>query len=225
MDVMPTRMSPTTSVAGFIPYAVVSGIHVVALLTGSDAVAGPTKLMLMPLLAVGVLWGARGRGARLVLLLAAIGLSWLGDGAADFFPGAPTLPMMLLCFGLAHLAYIWLFQRHVAVRRRVPVWALVYAVWWIAMLVVLWPHLGSLTWAVAVYGLVLGGTAASAARCRPVIAIGGAFFLASDTILALRLFLPDGTMPGWTSPLVMLAYCLGQGLIAAGVVTSRGHRG
>jgi uncharacterized membrane protein YhhN len=222
MDLMPTRTS-TPSVAGFAPFAVISGIHVIALWVGAGEIASPTKLLLMPLLAVGALWCARRRDARLVLLLIAIGLSWLGDGAADFFPGLPLLPMMLLCFGLAHIAYIWLFQRHLAIRR-MPPWSLVYGVWWIAMLVVLWPHLGALTWAVAAYGLVLGGTAASAARCRPMIAIGGAFFLASDTILALRLFLPD-TMPGWTSPLVMLTYCLGQGLIAVGVVTSRRRRG
>ena len=62
-----------------------------------------------------------------------------------------------------------------------------------------------------------GRTAAGAARCHPVIAWGGVFFLASDTILAFRLFVPDA-MPDWTSPLVMLTYCLGQGLIAAGVL-------
>ncbi|WP_417562913.1 lysoplasmalogenase family protein [Microbacterium sp.] len=208
--------------AGFIPYVVVSVVHVTALAASADALAAPTKLLLMPLLALGVVWATRTWNVRLALLIAAITLSWLGDGAATFFPFAPTLPMMLLFFGLAHLAYIWLFQRHVAARRA-PAWALVFVVWWVGILVVLWPHLGALAIAVAVYGLVLGGTAASAARCSPVIAIGGVFFLASDTLLAFRLFLPD-TMPDWTSPLVMLTYCLGQGLIAAGVAqAARSH--
>ncbi|MGB4135732.1 MAG: lysoplasmalogenase family protein [Microbacterium sp.] len=45
--------------------------------------------------------------------------------------------------------------------------------------------------------------------------MGGAFFLASDSVLAFRLFLPDA-MPAWTSPAVMLTYTLGQGLIIAG---------
>jgi len=219
---MPTQTSTTPRVAGFLPYAVVSSLQVVALWIGDESVALLTKLLLMPLLAVGVLWVRRGRSATLVLLLAAITLSWLGDSAAQFFPFVPSLPMMLLFFGLAHLAYIWLFQRHTAVQR-MPLWALVYAAWWVAMLAVLWPHLGDLRWAVAVYGLVLGGTAASSARCRPMIAGGGALFLASDTLLAFRLFVPDA-MPWWTSPLVMLTYCLGQGLIAAGVVTSRKRR-
>jgi uncharacterized membrane protein YhhN len=101
----------------------------------------------------------------------------------------------------------------------VPAWALVYALWWVALLAILWPTLGALLIPVAVYGLVLGGTAVAASRCHPLVATGGAFFLASDTILAFRLFMPDA-MPGWTSPLVMLTYCLGQGLIAAGVIVA-----
>ncbi|HET6303078.1 lysoplasmalogenase [Microbacterium sp.] len=205
---------------GFVPYAIVSIVHVVALAFDADAIAAPTKLALMPLLALAVLLGGRGSrwGATYALLLAAIALSWLGDGAGTFFPFAPTLPMMLLFFGLAHLCYIWLFWRKLAVRR-VPPWALVYAVWWGVLIAVLWPHLGGLAIAVAVYGLVLGGTAVAASRCHPLIAWGGAFFLTSDSILAFRLFLPDA-MPDWTSPMVMLTYTLGQGLIAAGVIVA-----
>ena len=205
---------------GFVPYAIVSIVHVVALAVDADAVAAPTKLALMPLLALAVLLGGRGSrwGAPYSLLLTAIALSWLGDGAGTFFPFAPTLPMMLLFFGLAHLFYIWLFWRKLAVRR-VPPWALVYAVWWGVLIAVLWPYLGGLAIAVAVYGLVLGGTAVAASRCHPLIAWGGAFFLTSDSILAFRLFLSDA-MPGWTSPMVMLTYTLGQGLIAVGVIVA-----
>ncbi len=202
----------------FAPYIAVSLLHVVALAGHAETIAGPTKLLLMPLLAVAVVWGARGApwSRTHTLLVAAIALSWLGDAAGVFFPWAPTVPMMLLWFGLAHLCYIWLFWRVLAVRR-LPAWAAVYAVWWMALLAVLWSDLGSLLIPVALYGLVLGATAAGAARCHPVIAWGGVFFLASDTILAFRLFVPDA-MPDWTSPLVMLTYCLGQGLIAAGVL-------
>ena len=205
---------------GFVPYIAVSIVHVLALAVGSDAVAAPTKLALMPLLALAVVWGAWGSRWTPVhtLLVVAIGLSWLGDGAGTFVPWLPTVPMMLLFFGLAHLCYIWLFWRLLAVRR-VPLWAAVYAVWWIVLLAVLWPHLGSLAVAVALYGLVLGGTAVAASRCHPLIVWGGVFFLTSDSVLAFRLFLPDA-MPDWTSPLVMLTYCLGQGLIAAGVLAS-----
>lgn len=210
---------------GFALYGAVSVIHIVALALDAETVAGPTKLLLMPLLAVAVLWSMRGnvRGLAPILLLAAIALSWIGDGAGAFFPGGPTVPLMLLFFGLAHVAYIWLFWR-VIPQRRVPVWTLVYALWWGALLAVLWLHLGALLIPVALYGLVLAGTAIGAARCHPLVLWGGVFFLASDSILAFRLFMPDA-MPDFTSPLVMLTYCLGQGLIAAGVVASLPRRG
>lgn len=209
---------------GFVPYVAVSLVHVAALALGADALASPTKLALMPLLALAVVWGARGAAwsRALALLIVAIGLSWLGDGAGTFFPFADTVPMMLLWFGLAHLCYIWLFWRMLAVRP-LPVWAVVYAAWWGVLIAVLWPHLGGLLVPVALYGLVLGATAAGAARCHPVIAWGGALFLVSDSILAFRLFMPDA-MPDWTSPLVMLTYCLGQGLIAAGVLVAERTR-
>lgn len=209
---------------GFVPYAVVSIVHVVAQFALNDAVGSPTKLMLMPLLAIGVLWAGHGSrwGTTYTLLFLAIAFSWLGDGATTFFPFAPELPTMLVWFGVAHLCYIRLFWKRLAVRRP-PAWTAVYAAWWLAMVAILWPVLGALAIAVVVYGAVLAVTAAAASRCHPVIAWGGAFFLASDTILAFRLFTPDA-MPDWTSGAVMLAYTLGQGLLAAGVVIADRRR-
>ncbi|WP_288873370.1 lysoplasmalogenase family protein [uncultured Microbacterium sp.] len=190
------------------------------LLAVESPLAGPTKLLLMPLLAVPVVLSARKLVPRsaLLMLLAALLFSWLGDGAEAFFPRAPELPLMLLFFGIAHVAYILLFARHLAMRR-MPWWVLIYVAWWVAMIATLGPHTGVLLIAVAVYGLVLGGTAAFSARCHPLVAVGGAFFLMSDTILAFRLFLPDA-LPSWSSPAVMLTYTIGQGLIVAGALLS-----
>lgn len=203
---------------GFLPFAAVSAVHIGARAVGAPEIAEPTKLALMPLLAVAAAWGGRGYARRLpaVLLLGALLFSWLGDGAGAFFPFAPELPVMLGAFGLAHICYIWLLARYAAVRP-FPRWALVFVAWWVLMLLVLWPTLGGLTAAVAAYGIVLAGTAATAARCGRTVAAGGLLFLASDTVLALRIFMPDA-MPDWTNPLVMLTYCAGQGLIVAGVL-------
>ena len=206
------------------PFVAASIVHVVALGVGVDAVSGPTKLMLMPLLAIGVLWGGRGSttSTPFTFLFLAIALSWLGDGADTFFPMAPELPVMLTCFGLAHLCYIWLFWRHLAVRR-LPRWTLLYALWWVVMLAVLFPLLGALTIGIALYGVVLGGTAVAASRCHPLVVWGGASFLVSDTLLSIQLFVPGA--PAWLDPLIMLTYCAAQGLIATGVVVAtRGIR-
>lgn len=213
---MPRRIRPL-DIAVWTPYVVLAIIHVIALAAQSP-LAAPTKLTLMPLLALPVAAAAPRLRPRVTvaLLLTALLLSWLGDGAGAFFPGGPELPLMLLFFGLAHVVYIVVFLRFASIRR-LPRWTLLYAAWWIGMLAVVGPHVGNLFFAVAAYGLVLAGTAATSARGNAVIATGGAFFLASDSILAFRLFLPDA-MPAWTSPAVMLTYTLGQGLIIAGVI-------
>lgn len=219
---MPRSIRPL-DLAVWVPYVTLATIHIIAL-AGQSPVADPTKLTLMPLLAVPVLAAAPRLRPRItsILLLTALLFSWLGDGAGRFFPGGPELPLMLLFFGLAHVAYIALFLRYTK-ERRMPWWALVYVAWWVGMLFTLGPHTGALFVAVAAYGLILAATAATAARSNPVVALGGAFFLASDTILAFRLFLP-AAMPDWTSPAVMLTYTIGQGLIIAGTLRALRRR-
>ncbi|MCR2824674.1 lysoplasmalogenase [Microbacterium sp. zg.Y909] len=201
---------------GFAVYAVVALVHVILLAVDSP-LTYPTKLALMPALILAAAWSLRRTrwGVAHNLLVAALLFSWFGDGAAFFFPFFDDeLPMMLLSFGLAHACYIALFWRHLAVRR-LPWWSAVYVVWWLVLIIVLWPLLGALAVGVTVYGLVLGGTAAAATRCNPAVVVGAVFFLASDTTLAFRLFVP-GT-PDWAGVAVMVTYTIGQGLIAFGV--------
>lgn len=222
-------MKPRTrALLPFLPYIVVSIVHVVARFL-EHPIDGPTKLLLMPALALAVIWAAATirpwPGGVVLLLVVSVLFSWLGDGAAVFFPMFDDeLPMMLLCFGLAHVGYVLLMWRATGVGvRRIPAWALVYVIAYFALIVVLVPHTGSLTVPVMLYGLLLAGTAAMASRCGPVIAWGGAWFLVSDAILSFRIFMPD-MMPGWTSGMVMLTYTLGQGLIAYGIVTALRRR-
>jgi hypothetical protein len=63
----------------FVPYVVMSIVHVIALATSSD-IAGPTKLWLMPLLALPVLVSLRVRPTyAIVLLLVARAITWTID--------------------------------------------------------------------------------------------------------------------------------------------------
>ncbi len=206
---------------GFVPFAAISAVHVAILLAGGGPLAQPTKLLLMPALALAVVWGIGSisrqqlRGGPGLLLLALL-FSWLGDGAGTFFPFAPTLPLMLAFFGVAHLCYMRLFWRRLALRR-IPWWALIYSAWYVGLLWFMWPRTGSLAPAVAVYGVVLAGTAVLSTRCNPLVVWGAALFLASDSILSFTLFAPE-LMPGFAKGAVMATYTAGQGLIAAGAL-------
>lgn len=205
----------------FIPYIAVSALHVGLLLADYSSGGYGTKQLLLAMLVLAAVWATwrlrpRPRPAMTLLLIGLVA-SWVGDGAGLFFPGLPELPTMILFFGVAHLAYIALFWRApgVAGVRRVPRWAIVYAVWWIATLAIVGPHAGGLFVPLALYGLVLGGTAALSTRFGALVASGGAFFLVSDTLIALREFMH---MPAWIDQLVMPTYVLGQGLIVFGTI-------
>lgn len=214
---MPQRRQ-VSDAAPLWPFALylVAGVAYVAVEFGAPGDLGLLKLVLMPALAASALIAARRITLPVVLLVVAIALSWLGDGAGTFFPFDDELPAMLACFGLAHVVYMVVFWRF-GRPGPMPWWALVYAAWYVVTVAVLWPHLGALAPAVLVYGLVLGGTAALSLRCGPVVALGGALFLVSDTLLAFKIFAPV-LMPDWAGDLVMITYIAGQGLIAAGLV-------
>lgn len=205
----------------FIPYIAVSVIHVVLGLMDHPLGGFATKQLLMAALALAAVWATWDlrpwpRPAMVLVLIALAG-SWIGDGAGLLFPGLPTLPMMILFFGIAHLAYIALFWKApgIADARRVPRWAAVYVIWWVVTLAIVGPHAGALLIPLALYGIVLGGTAALSTRFGRLVACGGAFFLLSDTLIAFREFME---VPGWIDDFVMPTYELGQGLIVFGAV-------
>lgn len=159
---------------------------------------------------------------------------WIGIGlvlstAGDIFL---MLPFDGFVFGLgsfllAHLAYLWaLRQRGGWWRVRWPV--VVYAVVASCVLARLWPGLpGELKLPVVVYVIALAGMAAQAAsvwREHPdtktrVAAIGGAFFVASDALLALDRF--SAPIP-LASTFVLATYWIAQWCIARSVRVTEG---
>ncbi|QAY74376.1 lysoplasmalogenase [Agromyces protaetiae] len=157
------------------------------------------------------------------LLIAALAASWVGDVLLSFpgwfIPG-------LLAFLLAHVFYVvlfWRWSRGEPLARRVPLRALGYAAWYVGFVVLLAPHLGSLLPPVAVYGFVLGLMAVLAAGRGRLVAVGGALFVVSDSVLALGRFLPDYGF-ALHDLTVMSTYLAAQGLIAAGVVVALRER-
>jgi uncharacterized membrane protein YhhN len=208
-------LSPLRFALAFVPFVVVTLLHLASLIFALG-IDGPTRALLMPTLAIPVLraiW-RYGPQPKTLVLLAALVLSWLGD---------MTLPTWLLvglvCFLLAHVAFLVALVPLATHRLPILVALLAVAiVWWLALLVFLAPSLGGLVVPVAIYGIVLGAMAVAAARVSVVGAIGGAAFIASDSILALRMFVPAFNSV-WADVAVMALYCLAQLLLVITVLT------
>jgi uncharacterized membrane protein YhhN len=169
---------------------------------------------------------AWGRGRRQPLLrrwvIAGLGLSLVGD-VALMWPRSGFLPG-LVSFLLAHLAYLWAFTREQRLAAR-PLPFVGYGVLAAVVLAVLWPGvppalrlpvlayvvcLASMAAQSAVVALAARGTP-GAARGRG-LALGGALFLASDTLLAIDRFAVPLPLAGlW----ILLSYWLAQWCIAS----------
>jgi uncharacterized membrane protein YhhN len=178
--------------------------------------AAPTKWLLMPALLLALVWSSKGKRNRITIITAAaLVFAWLGDillatpGDVGFLAG-------LGAFFLTHAAYLVLFLGPLKTRRMPPL-AILYAAWWVGFMVLLGPHIGALLIPVAIYGLVLGASAAASLGTNRWAAIGTLLFLCSDTLLACRLFLPGFELPQ-ENALIMLAYLAGQGLIIVGAL-------
>lgn len=212
-------MRPTfRPLPAFTPYIVVTIVHLVAIAAGPPGLVAATKPLLMPALLIGLVLGLPLRRSPLLLWGGlALVFSWLGDVLLQN-PGDIGFLIGMGAFGLAHLAYIALYLGPLRTRR-VPWWGiLLAAIWWVALVALLAPTLGGLLIPVAIYGLVLGAAAATALGTTRLVAVGAGVFLVSDTLLGLDRFLPGFSFDG-VDLLIMLTYCLGQGLIIAGVVT------
>ncbi len=201
---------------GFGVFVVVASVHLVVLFVHADALAFPTKAMLMPALLLAFVVALPSRRSEITLWGSlALLLAWAGDVVLGN-PGGVGFIMGLASFLLAHVAYLVLYLRPLRTRR-IPGYALVFAIWWVALVVLLLPYVGDLAIPVAIYGLVLCSAAAVAMGTTPVVALGAITFLVSDTLLAFRMFHPSFVL--WQADFVIMFFYLGgQALIILGAV-------
>jgi len=198
----------------FAPFLVVSVVHLGAKLAGLVELDRATKGLTIPALLLGVaivLLVGRLRIPRpvLIALVAGLTLSWLGDITLSNFA------VGLGFFLAAHVAYIALF--HLAFHRPASWWSLGLIPWYAALLLALWPFLGELAALVAVYGAVLGLMTASSTRGNTFTMIGGTLFVASDSLLAFRIFTPLFQTPP-EDVLIMALYLAAQLFITLGIL-------
>ena len=220
---IPTRTLPRVFLAFF---ALLAIAHLAIQLLGLDAWSRPTQVFLMPALLL-VLAAATGRPRERIITLAMVALafSWLGDTAPAFASGDTAFLLLVGFFLVAQVVYVvafWPYRAHsVLTRHR---WALLPYVGFVAALVwVCAPHAGGLLVPVLLYGLLLGLMAVLATGLGPWVAAGGALFLVSDALIALRTF-----APGWDPPQggfwVMSTYIAAQTLIILGLLSRRTDR-
>ncbi|WP_280153709.1 lysoplasmalogenase [Piscinibacter sp. XHJ-5] len=154
-------------------------------------------------------------------VIAGLALSWCGD-VALLWPQRGFLPG-LVCFLLAHVAYLVAFTRPVRLAAR-PAPFIVYAAVAGGVLALLWPDVpAGLKPPVAVYVVFLAAMAAQAAVVwrtaadggdRPAggLAAGGALFVLSDALLATNRF--QAALP-WASLWILASYWAAQWCIAS----------
>jgi uncharacterized membrane protein YhhN len=206
---------PTLRRFAFVPYIVLCVIHFVAIAGHLDGLVAVTKPMLMAVLLVTFLFAVpRFTMPTLLLTPLALAFSLAGDVSLQSTASIGFL-IGLAFFLLAHVSYIVLFAR--LGTGTLSWFTVLYAVWFVGLIVILLPGLGSLTVPVIVYGAVLGTMATLASRVNHVAAAGGALFLASDTLLALDRFAPNITMI-FSDELIMSTYMAGEGLLVCGLV-------
>lgn len=206
----------------FLLYAAAVVVHHVLLLV--DPQFWTKGLLMSTLLAAVLLVGLvsdRGlvAGRRAVwmfcLLCAAIAFSWVGDMGL-----AISFEVGVAGFAASQLVYISLFAGP-ARSRSFPWWAIPYALLYTPVIAVLWTHLGTQSAIVAAYSLLLLATAVTSVVVGRVVAVGGLVFMVSEALLGLRMFMPDwlAWFPDpYQDTTIMLLYCIGQGLIAFGMM-------
>jgi uncharacterized membrane protein YhhN len=198
-----------------------------AVATGHDAWRAFTKPPLMLLLATAFALAARGRFDRSrTLVIAGLVFSAVGDTVL-LRSGTAPLALGMLCFACTHVCYLVAFVAVAPGRglvRQRPAVAVPYVLAWLGAIVVLWPHLGRLAFAVLAYSALETAMAVAALdvieriprRNAVLLAAGAGVFMFSDTTLAFVQF-DRAFAPPFAAVVVMFTYLVAQTMIAAGM--------
>ena len=201
-----------------VAFGLVVAVHLAAQLFGARTLAGGTQVLLVPALA-GLVWStgllpARAGATR--LYAGALLLSWLGDALPQLVDGEASFIAMVAFFLLAQACLVATYL--LLTRRWPPLWVLaIYAAVFAALYLLCAPGAGGLLPLVAFYGLLLVAAGALSCTVSVVTGIGGALFVISDAMIALRRFVSFYQPPAHDF-LVMITYIAAQALIAYGLV-------
>jgi uncharacterized membrane protein YhhN len=199
-----------------------------AIASGNEDLRWFTKVFIAPLLIGYVIASVTLLKTRLhKWIIAALIFSWTGDIMLMLEPKASIFFMLgLISFLMAHICYIDFFHI-LRLNRQVKLnWVIIgaVAVYYLALIIFLFPHLGVMKIPVIIYGAVISCMLALALH-MPFITFKGAgrslmmgalLFVASDTMLAINKFYMPFEFAGIA---IMSTYCFAQLLIVVGAVS------
>lgn len=187
----------------------VTVVQVAAVAVDAGILKQASKVTLMPLL-----WQWSRTQDAPPLIQAAL----LASAAGDLLLATDLQLAGMAAFAAAHACYLAVFLKDPAQRS----WRVLaaYAALWAALIAVLSPGLGRKRVPVAVYALLLTATAVASRWHSSRSGVGGALFLVSDALIALRMAGRD--FPG-RGALTMSTYAIGQYLLVDGVTRTAGR--
>lgn len=213
--------------AWLIFFLIIVAADIFAIAMDNQGLRWLTKVSIVPLL-IGLLISSLSliRSQVLKWVIAALIFSWVGDillmlesrNSIFFILG-------LISFLIAHTCYIWFFQS-VKKRERITTNGMLILpvfIYYLALIILLFPHLGSLKLPVLIYGAVITTMLVLALHMRLMtfkpagtnMMTGAILFIISDSVLAINKFYQSFEGAGIV---IILTYAFAQLLIVLGVI-------
>lgn len=207
---------------GLVVFIAATVVHLAAQAGETTTAQDWSQGFLMPALAL-VVWAWYPPGLVRTGVLAALLFSWVGDMLPKFVPEDAEFLAMVGGFLVAQVIYVVVFSRWVRIAVRTPrgqrplvIATLVYLPVVIVLSILMLPHAGSLTPAVAAYAVIIALMAVCSWAVHPIAGVGAALFVISDALIGLNTFWPAYDLPGhglW----VMLTYIAAQAVLVLGI--------
>ena len=209
-------------------FFVISAADIFAVASGNDDLRWFTKVFIAPLLIGYIISSVTLLKTRLhKWIIAALIFCWAGDILLMLeYKSSIFFMLGLICFLIAHICYIDFFHI-LRLNRQVKINRLIFlavAVYYLALIIFLFPYLGAMKIPVIIYGAVISCMLAFALHMPYItfkgvgrsLMMGAVLFVASDTMLAINKFYKPFEFAGVA---IMTTYCFAQLLIVLGAVS------
>lgn len=207
---------------GFIIFWIIAAIDIIAIFLKNHQIPFLAKPFLLPILML-VLYFTTESANKRWLLLTGLLFSFLGDVFLLFDESNALFFIFgLLSFLLTHIFYILFFlsikRKNTSILSKKPYLLLLVIIYTGSLLYLLIPHLGALIAPVIIYAVVLSSMFVCSLllynnidkKAAMLFIAGAAFFVASDSLLAINKFYAPVAYSGL---FIMSTYCIAQYLI------------